>query len=64
MNLKKNLDSFYLDYIGWIKTKNHRTLLSLGEGAGWRGGWELLVFLFVQPLFFRFEAGHKSLVCV
>jgi hypothetical protein len=26
---EKNLDSFYLDYMGWIKTKNHLTLLSL-----------------------------------
>ena len=26
---KKNFYSFYLDYIGWIKTKNHLTLLSL-----------------------------------
>ncbi len=25
----KNLDSFYLNYLGWIKTKNHLTLLSL-----------------------------------
>ncbi len=29
MNFKKNLDSFYLDYMGWIKTKNHLMLLSL-----------------------------------
>jgi hypothetical protein len=27
--MKKNLDSFYLEYMGWIKTKNHLTLLSL-----------------------------------
>jgi hypothetical protein len=26
---EKNLDSFYLEYMGWIKTKNHLTLLSL-----------------------------------
>ncbi len=27
--MKKKLDSFYLEYMGWIKTKNHLTLLSL-----------------------------------
>jgi len=26
--MKKNLDSFYLNYMGWIKPKNHLTLLS------------------------------------
>jgi hypothetical protein len=26
---EKKLDSFYLEYMGWIKTKNHLTLLSL-----------------------------------
>jgi hypothetical protein len=26
---EKKLDSLYLDYMGWIKTKNHLTLLSL-----------------------------------
>jgi hypothetical protein len=26
---KKNLDAFYLNYMGWIKPKNHLTLLSL-----------------------------------
>ncbi len=29
--MKKNLDSFYLEYMGWIKTKNHLTLLSLAR---------------------------------
>jgi hypothetical protein len=29
MQNEKNLDSFYLDYMVWIKTKNHLTLLSL-----------------------------------
>ncbi len=29
--MKKKLDSFYLEYMGWIKTKNHLTLLSLKE---------------------------------
>ncbi len=28
---EKKLDSFYLQYMGWIKTKNHLTLLSLYE---------------------------------
>jgi hypothetical protein len=28
-NKKNILDSFYLHYIGWIKLKNHLTLLSL-----------------------------------
>ena len=28
-SLKIIFDSFYLDYIGWIKTTNHLTLLSL-----------------------------------
>ncbi len=27
--MKKKIDSFYLEYMGWIKTKNHLTLLSL-----------------------------------
>ncbi len=26
---EKKLDSFYLEYMGWIKTKNHLRLLSL-----------------------------------
>jgi len=26
---EKKFDSFYLEYVGWIKTKNHLTLLSL-----------------------------------
>ncbi len=26
---EKNLDSFYLEYMGWIKKKKHITLLSL-----------------------------------
>jgi hypothetical protein len=26
---EKKIDSFYLAYMGWIKTKNHLTLLSL-----------------------------------
>jgi hypothetical protein len=26
---EKKLDSFYLEYMGWIKTKNHLMLLSL-----------------------------------
>ncbi len=29
IQLKKILDSFYLNYMGWIKPKNHLTLLSL-----------------------------------
>jgi hypothetical protein len=29
MQNEKNLDSFYLDYMVWIKTKNHLTLPSL-----------------------------------
>jgi hypothetical protein len=28
-NFKKNLDSFYLHYKGWIRPKSHLTLLSL-----------------------------------
>jgi hypothetical protein len=28
-NEEKKFDSFYLDYMGWIKTKYHLTLLSL-----------------------------------
>ncbi len=26
---EKKIDSFYLDYMGWMKTKNHLTLMSL-----------------------------------
>jgi hypothetical protein len=29
---EKKLDSFYLDYTGWIKTKSHLTLLSFYAG--------------------------------
>jgi hypothetical protein len=29
IKMEKDLDSFYLEYMGWIKTKNHLTLLSL-----------------------------------
>jgi hypothetical protein len=35
--MKKKFDSFYLEYMGWIKRKNHLTLLSLSPKSHMAG---------------------------